>query len=601
MKNCPFCGGIVEPQDTFCPHCGENMVADLRGAKAIASVWPQWQVTKLLGKGSYGSVYSAIRTQSTLQTTAAIKVISLPFDNAEISSLRAEGLDQTAITQYYRQLAGEFLEEAKVMESLKGVQNIVSVEDCMVFQHPNDPGCDICIRMELLTPFTQYIENRTLTQEEVIQLGIDLCSALELCHGQKVIHRDIKPENIFVNHFGHFKLGDFGIARTLENTTSGLSQKGTFNYMAPEVAFGRKYDHRVDIYSLGLTLYRLLNNNLPPFLPQEQRLSPLARKQALDRRLQGETLPPPAMASAQLARVILTATAFDPNGRYASATAMKQALLQAKATLHLPVAENPYDATFSVRKAPAPAQKPMATPPKRPMATPPPRQVAPKPAVSVATAPSSPTTAAIAKKKTKKKKKDPLGTAAVKIMKIVVILLLVASLTFGGYMVYFITSQEASRGEVDTEQGVYTNQWANLRFDFSDYSYGTETQYKNMSTEEITCVLYVSALNANRKLTIAYGELDFWESIAMTEREYTYTATPVLQFHNGGVDTISKDYSTYTLAGEKYTALEHRYEASFNQERTELLLVRKQGRYMICISAVGSSLSDIEKMLEDFS
>ena len=82
---------------------------------------------------------------------------------------------------------------------------------------------------------------------------------------RNIIHRDIKPENIFVNDFGDFKLGDFGIARKMENVTGGLSQKGTFNYMAPEVAGNGRYDSRADIYSLGIVLYRLLNQEPAAF------------------------------------------------------------------------------------------------------------------------------------------------------------------------------------------------------------------------------------------------------------------------------------------------------------------------------------------------
>lgn len=76
----------------------------------------------------------------------------------------------------------------------------------------------------------------------MIRLGIDICKALELCQKYNVIHRDIKPENIFVSGSGDFKLGDFGIARTIERASSGLSKKGTYNYMAPEVYRGKSMD-----------------------------------------------------------------------------------------------------------------------------------------------------------------------------------------------------------------------------------------------------------------------------------------------------------------------------------------------------------------------
>ena len=70
-------------------------------------------------------------------------------------------------------------------------------------------------------------------------MGRELTSALIFCQKKGLIHRDIKPENIFVSEAGQFKLGDFGVARTVEKTTGGLSRKGTEKYMAPEVYLGK--------------------------------------------------------------------------------------------------------------------------------------------------------------------------------------------------------------------------------------------------------------------------------------------------------------------------------------------------------------------------
>ena len=69
----------------------------------------------------------------------------------------------------------------------------------------------------------------------------------------------MKPENIFVSRFGDFKLGDFGIAREQAHTMSNMSKKGTYSYMAPEIYKGEKYDSSIDIYSLGIVLYKLMN------------------------------------------------------------------------------------------------------------------------------------------------------------------------------------------------------------------------------------------------------------------------------------------------------------------------------------------------------
>lgn len=334
----------------------------------LKQVWPEWQIEgKPLGKGSYGVVYKAVRRDHNVESYSAIKVISIPSDPSEIDSLRSEGMDAYATRTYLEGIVNDFVSEIQLMESLKGVQNIVSVEDYKVVERTGEIGWDIFIRMELLTPFNTYTGGRKLTESEVIKLGHDICSALEICGQRNIIHRDIKPENIFINDFGHFKLGDFGIARKMENMAGGLSQKGTFNYMAPEVTNSNNYDARVDTYSLGIVLYRLLNGNRLPFLDTEaQLLNPNERRNAVDRRLRGEELPPPCDASPAMASLILRACAYYPDMRFSSATEMKQALTSvAYGTYQAVAAGSPdaaasgsrapadYDRTTSVRRAPA--------------------------------------------------------------------------------------------------------------------------------------------------------------------------------------------------------------------------------------------------------
>lgn len=328
-------------------------------AQEIEKIWPEWKVERRIGGGAYGTVYQAVRTDHNLTSRAAIKVISIPKDPDEIQSLQLDGMTANGTRTYLQGIVDDFVNEIQLMESLKGVQNIVSVEDYKVVERKGEIGWDIYIRMELLKPFNEWKGTRMLSENEIIRLGIDLCSALEICEKQSIIHRDIKPENIFVNDFGFFKLGDFGIARKLAATQSSQSIKGTYNYMAPEVASGSNYDSRVDIYSLGIVLYRLLNNNRLPFLETEQQATNAeARTDALNRRLQGEPLPPPSNASRDLANLVLCACAYDPNARFRSAAVMKRALQ------NLLPANNvaPGDMTLPGAPAPTPAPAPAPYP-----------------------------------------------------------------------------------------------------------------------------------------------------------------------------------------------------------------------------------------------
>ena len=315
----------------------------------LSGVWPEWQVVRQIGRGSFGVVYEVVRRDYSVESHAAVKVISTPQNKSELDSLRAEGLSEEATRTYLQGVVNDFVSEIQLMESFKGVQNIVSVEDYKVVEKKDEIGWDIYIRMELLTPFNSYVCDKVLSEQEVIKLGIDLCTALELCARRNIIHRDIKPENIFVNPFGDFKLGDFGIARKLENVTGGLSQKGTYNYMAPEIEKGSTYDATVDLYSLGLVLYRLLNRNRLPFLDTDrQLLNPNERMHAVRRRMDGEPLPPPCDASPAMAQLILCACSYEPGRRFSSAAAMKKALIAAGNGMYT-VDQDVWERTRSVR------------------------------------------------------------------------------------------------------------------------------------------------------------------------------------------------------------------------------------------------------------
>ena len=213
------------------------------------------------------------------------------------------------------------------MSSLKSHPNIVSCEDYEVIPHDDERGWDILIRMELLTSLMNYQKQHTMDVQTVKRMGMELADALEYCEGKGLIHRDIKPENIFVSETGAFKLGDFGVARSVEKTTGGMSKKGTESYMAPEVYKGQPYNATVDIYSLGLVLYRYLNGNRLPFFPPAPKpITYLDRENALAMRMKGAAMPLPSGCDEALGRAVLKACAYDPKERFQSGAEMADAL-----------------------------------------------------------------------------------------------------------------------------------------------------------------------------------------------------------------------------------------------------------------------------------
>ena len=292
-----------------------------------AAVLDGWNITRLLGEGSYGKVFEIERSEFGQTYRAALKVITVPQSSAEVRSVISEGMSVSQAEAYFHGIVEELMHEFSIMFKLKGTANIVSCEDLRVLEHPDGIGGDILIRMELLHPLLPYVYEHPMARRHMIRLRTDICTALELCQRDNIIHRDIKPENIFISDNRDYKLGDFGIARTIERTTSGLSKKGTYSYMAPEVYAGREYGFSVDTYSLGLVLYRMLNKNRGPFLPQPpEAITFSSREQALARRMSGEPLPRPFYGEGRLGEIVLKACAFDPKDRYSSPQQLRQEL-----------------------------------------------------------------------------------------------------------------------------------------------------------------------------------------------------------------------------------------------------------------------------------
>ena len=280
-------------------------------------VLTNWKLVKLLGSGAYGKVYEAEREEFGEIYKAAIKIMTIPQSQSEVKSVLSEGMTQAEVTEYFQDVVKQIIGECKFMNQVKGVTNIVGYEDHVVIPHQGQMGWDVIIRMELLTPLLDYVMEHPLTPKDVAKLGVDICRALEVCRKMNIVHRDVKPENIMMNALGDYKLGDFGISRTMEKTQGGLSKKGTLSYMAPEVAKGEAYGPTVDIYSLGIMMYRFLNGTRGPFLPKPPAtISFQDRETAQERRFSGEPIPAPWQADEELGRIVLKACAFRAEDRY---------------------------------------------------------------------------------------------------------------------------------------------------------------------------------------------------------------------------------------------------------------------------------------------
>ncbi|HAV27648.1 MAG TPA: hypothetical protein DCX23_04925, partial [Lachnospiraceae bacterium] len=293
----------------------------------LNTFWPDWNVEEKVGSGSFGEVYRVSRKIGDKTFFSAVKIISIPQNQAEVDAMRAEINDEKSTRQYFQEIVNDCISEISLMMDLRGASNIVNVEDYKVYEYPNEIRWDIYIRMEYLTCLTALMSQRSFSEPEVCKLGSDLCNALGYCEKHHIIHRDIKPGNIFISDDGDYKLGDFGVARKASQTLNTMSTKGTYDYMAPEMFSPNYYDATVDTYALGIVLYKLLNRNRGPFLDANaEHIHPGEKDRALAARLSGRELPPPANASQSMYAVIKKACSFKAENRYSSPAMMKSDL-----------------------------------------------------------------------------------------------------------------------------------------------------------------------------------------------------------------------------------------------------------------------------------
>lgn len=281
----------------------------------------------LLGTGSLkmSHVYKVIaKSGSGSEETVALKIISGITQECNSSDLELSK-NQLKVKLRSNELENSAESEIKLQyDGINRCPNIIPLDgtDLLDWICPdfNRVGVDYVLKMPLAYCLFNTIKDFQQTEDhtdKVIQLGIDICTALESLHAQEIYHRDIKPANIYFYH-GNYCLGDFGIA--IHKTSLKLFEIGTEAYCAPEQYYKaremnpwlcRKYNHRVDIYSLGLVLYELSGKK--------------SVCNFFDQRING-TLPELSIESEGLKRIIHTACQFDPDERYQNATIFKENL-----------------------------------------------------------------------------------------------------------------------------------------------------------------------------------------------------------------------------------------------------------------------------------
>ena len=203
----------------------------------------RYQVKQLLGQGAMGSVYLA--EDPVISRKVAIKVISAPFGQA--------GKDHQV----------RFEREFKAAGTLSH-PNIVTIHDVGTHEGQTFVAMEYIDGQSLEEIFDQ---EGTLSLDTVATLLDQICSGLDYAHERGIVHRDIKPANIIVTTDGRAKITDFGVAKVLDVTATGLTRDGTAigtpSYMSPEQAKGYPVQGSSDQFSLAVLVYRFVTGERP--------------------------------------------------------------------------------------------------------------------------------------------------------------------------------------------------------------------------------------------------------------------------------------------------------------------------------------------------
>ena len=247
-----------------------------------------------LGKGGFGEVWLAEEQDTIMAAQVALKI---PFDeDADIEVIK---------------------KEATVWVKASGHPNVLPIIDADIYdgqlvlisEYAPDGSLKDWLKMH---------SGKASSVEVAIKITSGILAGLQHLHSQGIIHRDLKPDNVLMQGESP-RLSDFGVAAVLKSTVHSMNLAGTPPYMAPE-AFQKERDEQTDIWSVGVMLYELLSGRLP-FSQTDLFL--------LIGAITNNEPPPLAVDVPEpLQEVTACALQKEPENRYKTAAAMREALRQ---------------------------------------------------------------------------------------------------------------------------------------------------------------------------------------------------------------------------------------------------------------------------------
>ncbi len=306
MKKCPTCRREYPGTVEFCPNDGMKLrtirekADDPLVGRALDN---RWVVEAKLGEGGMGAVYKG--HQRSVNRTVAIK------------TLRPQLVEN-------EEFVGRFFREAQIAANISH-PNCVTILD-----YGESSDGTLYLAMEFLEGelLTDRMKSGTLTVKQVLEIGIQVASALSAAHEQNIVHRDLKPDNIFLidvpGGATFAKVLDFGIAKMLDSDTQVTKTGmifGTPEYMSPEQCQGAAIDGRSDVYALGCILYELIGGRTP-----FKATTPMAVLLAHVNESVPQLAAPASSGSAGLEAIVMKCLEKSADARYPSAAALREAL-----------------------------------------------------------------------------------------------------------------------------------------------------------------------------------------------------------------------------------------------------------------------------------
>lgn len=290
--------------------------------KMISPLLDDMQVEKE-SAGHNGSTCYTLR-QKTTGERFILKRISVPASDSQVRALILSGAyaDESAVHAYYGRVAENIRAELEQGKKLAASGCYAGALGYQVEPKESGVGYDVYILYPLYISLSDYLTMSAITNLRAINLALDLCDAIAACREAGYLFGNIKPENIYLMPTGRFLLGDLGLVPLEDMKYACLPEDYIGVYSAPELSdITASPNATIDLYSLGMVLYRIYNGNHGPF-EDENTGEGMADKL----RMTGKPLPTPIYADYELAGIILKACAFKQEDRYQTPQEFKQAI-----------------------------------------------------------------------------------------------------------------------------------------------------------------------------------------------------------------------------------------------------------------------------------